>query len=386
MTRIVVTYHSSDRLAGEALASALRGRHYDVLSLPFSEHESFRDWASSPDDLFIIVLSRASLASGIPDQIATTVKAERLLQVLREDVATGDLRSLDSQVSLRSHDDVEAIVSWLSRASRRSFPSSPSIAFPALPPPAQYQHPIDAPAPSPPRPAYSVGSPTTPLAHQPTATPQSPPREDNVLFSRREYSSAPAPLQVEAGKLVHNIPSQMTKDLEELVEVRVGSKAVDLARDLKGKDQITEESIAIVETMTVELRSEGDAFRIDERSRKTQLVKRPDEVASLFNKQAFGSWKWSVIPLKQGKHELSLHVSADLIDSRGVPTSAALPPRSFRVRVSVNYARASWTLVKWATTAALGMLLAGLAGAFTQDAWWPKVKSWLQALNILGVQ
>ncbi len=52
--------------------------------------------------------------------------------------------------------------------------------------------------------------------------------------------------------------------------------------------------------------------------------------------------------------------------------------------VEVNYLRKTAGTRKWAVLGLSGVLFAGLAGAFTQDTWWPMFKTWLQALGWLG--
>jgi hypothetical protein len=94
----------------------------------------------------------------------------------------------------------------------------------------------------------------------------------------------------------------------------------------------------------------------------------------------FGRWRWEVAPKKIGTHELTIVVTADLSDSRGVATSEPYPYREFSVTVRVNYASASMRVLKWAATGAV----TGLVGAYTHHVWWPKVKVLLSDVGWLS--
>lgn len=61
-------------------------------------------------------------------------------------------------------------------------------------------------------------------------------------------------LRAEAGKLVHKIPASMTRNVEEVIEVRLGrAEAHGLMTGLVGEGSLAQEDLLIVETMTVML-------------------------------------------------------------------------------------------------------------------------------------
>jgi hypothetical protein len=186
-----------------------------------------------------------------------------------------------------------------------------------------------------------------------------------------------AAVDKQAGRLAHKIPDAMRVEITEGVEVRLSQAHQEVVRRLR-----TEE-LPIVETMTVNLYGAPDAFNIVALSRETQLVI-GGMISSRFQEQRFGRWQWHVTPKKTGTHKLLMKVSADLSDSRGVPTSESCQDRVFEVWVRMNYARASIRVLKWAATGTAGMLLAGLIGAYTQDVWWPKVKALLASIAMVS--
>lgn len=186
----------------------------------------------------------------------------------------------------------------------------------------------------------------------------------------------------EEGRLVHKIPEMMTKGEVEEVEIRLGGdRSTGLTFGLIGGGKLVEEKLPILETMTIHLSgSSSGEFKIDPLTRETQLVLMDnisDRAPGFVAAEMYGRWLWHVTPNKTGKHHLIVRVSADLADSRGIPSSAALPDKFFKVVVRVGYARRAAQISKWLTTTAAGAVVATLVGAYTQDAWWPVLQSWL---------
>lgn len=208
----------------------------------------------------------------------------------------------------------------------------------------------------------------------------------------RQASSVPNPavfkersqaaLEKQAGQLVHKIPSRMKLGVTEHVEVRLGQALQQIAHGLVGSGALTSEELLIVETMTVTLDGSPDAFSIVRRTRATQLVLGSLIWKGQFEEQRFGRWLWYVRPKRTGTHELLVKVSADLSDSRGVPTSEALRDRVFPIRIKVDYATASARAVKWAATGAAGAVLTALIGAYTKDVWWPQIRLMLAGFGL----
>lgn len=205
----------------------------------------------------------------------------------------------------------------------------------------------------------------------------------------RPMALAPAPaaqaLEIEAGRLVHKIPSKMWLGEAEIVEVRLGREAaLGLVSGLVGRGALTEESIPIVETMSVSLYARGGAFDIERQSETTQLVKTDALKGTAFEGSDFGRWTWLVTPKRTGAHQLYVKVSAGLKDSRGVPTTATLPDREFAVSVSVHAGKETMKVLGRFLGVGGGVIAAALVGAITQDLWWPKLKALLAGWGWLG--
>jgi hypothetical protein len=147
-----------------------------------------------------------------------------------------------------------------------------------------------------------------------------------------------------------------------------------------GSGALTVEDVPIVQTMTVNLYGSPGAFEIVRQSRGTQLVLGSLLSNSPFNGERFGRWIWQVTPKKSGTHDLVVHVSADLSDSRGIATTEAYRDRIFVVKVGVNFGQASVRVLKWTAAGAVS----GLAGAYSKEIWWPKIKAMLTASGLLS--
>jgi hypothetical protein len=192
-------------------------------------------------------------------------------------------------------------------------------------------------------------------------------------------------VEAEAGRLAHKIPDRMWVGEPELVEVRLGREdASGLITGISGRGSLTTADIPIVETMSIALISSPGAFDIERQSETTQLVMNDVIAGSAFGKEEFGCWTWLVTPKKAGAHQLILKVSAGLKDSRGVPTSARLPDREFKVAVSVNARKATTRFLRRSAIALGGAIGAALLGKITQELWWPKIKALLQAWGMIG--
>jgi hypothetical protein len=87
-----------------------------------------------------------------------------------------------------------------------------------------------------------------------------------------------------------------------------------------------------------------------------------------------------VTPKRSGTHELVVHVSADISDSRGIATTEAYRDRVFVVKIGVNFGQASIKVLKWTAAGAVS----GLAGAYSKEIWWPKIRAILMASGLLS--
>lgn len=124
---------------------------------------------------------------------------------------------------------------------------------------------------------------------------------------------APSPRMAEAsnkkiGNILYNPPTEMTLNVTETVEIRIGKNELsDTA--LSGSGTIQTAEIPISQTMSVRLccgdSKNGDPFDIRSTSAEKQLVDDP-----LVDEDEFTEWLFQVTPRKQGQQELQLFVSA----------------------------------------------------------------------------
>lgn len=159
-----------------------------------------------------------------------------------------------------------------------------------------------------------------------------------------------------------------------IVEVRLGRKeAVGMMLGFVGSGEVKVAETPIVETMTVDLWSLDDAAFVIKRRHTDaqQLVKRDRIKGTALESDDFGRWQWSVTPKQAGKWTLYVSVSAGLTDSRGVPVTTSLEPKTFPVRVRVHLMRATAAAIGGAVPAIAWVIVTTLVGVFTRDYWWP---------------
>jgi len=243
-------------------------------------------------------------------------------------------------------------------------PASAGMQAPTSPAPAQ------APT-SDRRRAVAAGPGAEPQARTETALPQraEPPK-------RREKVDAKGALEIDAGRLAYQIPKRMWIGLQETVEVRLGRRqAQGLMQGFAGRGEVRTEDIPIVETMSVSLLCEPGKFEIVTRSEKDQLVKPDLVLGTPFHSDDFGRWVWLVTPREKGEHTLLVKVSAAVRDSRGLPSTASLPDRTFAVSVRVRLIRAALGALGRAAPGLAWAVVTALVGVFTKDYWWPAIRN-----------
>jgi uncharacterized protein YjbJ (UPF0337 family) len=218
-----------------------------------------------------------------------------------------------------------------------------------------------------------------------TAPPPTLSPRGHATAGTRKGSRENEALKVEAGRLVHKIPQRMWLGERETVEIRLGRKATKgLTRELSGRGLLREESVPIVESMTVSLHSREGEFEIQPQSEATQLVIKDKVKGTPFEASKFGRWLWHVTPHALGKHPLVVRVSAALRDSRGVPTHTSLPDTQVVVTVNVHAGRSLVKLARWGVPTLVGAVGVAFLDAATHDYWWPKVKAILHTWGWIG--
>ena len=138
---------------------------------------------------------------------------------------------------------------------------------------------------------------------------------------------------VDAGLLVQRIPGTMWLGEPATVEFTLGRDFI-AGLFQSGAPQDVAEVRQSLETLSLSLYGEADAFEIERQSERTQFVNLKLAMAAR-DPETFGRWAWLVTPRAAGAHEVVVRVSALMRDRNGVPAPVALPDRRFSITVEV---------------------------------------------------
>jgi Clp amino terminal domain, pathogenicity island component len=170
---------------------------------------------------------------------------------------------------------------------------------------------------------------------------------------RGESQAAP---DVRLGKLVENIPREMTAFVPVTVEARIGREESEaLYRDLAGSGAVQGHDIYTTQAMTMQLRAPRGGFTIESRAPETQWIKNR---LGITETDDFGSWRWSVTPTQRGSNTLQLVVAARTVDQSGLVAESPLPDQIIEIRVAINYVRQLGKVGGWGVAAIAGGVLA----------------------------
>jgi len=394
MASILLSYVDSDQAEAKRLFVPLEGAGHEVIGADF-DRPSLQE-----TDIVLVIWSAAALASPyVYEQARVALSSHCLVQVIAANFDGTQLPSVFRTRPLTPIADATAVLGEIETVLGRS--NSAAL--------ASIKDPNDGPRAASDKPALrkAVASVSQVAPKRPpiSARPRSPrskgpetPDElalglEDIFGQTGELQQSPptarqripphlakAALEREAGRLHHRIPTKLRVGTTEIVEVRLGRAQTDAAMESTDSGDLAAEELLIVETMTVDLHGSADAFRILRRSRPTQLVKTNLIWRAPLNEQRFGRWLWHVTPKKSGRHELTLNVSADLSDIRGVAATESYADRTYSVKIGVNIGQASVRALKWTAAGAVS----GLVGAFTQEIWWPRLKALLVGTGLLG--
>lgn len=162
------------------------------------------------------------------------------------------------------------------------------------------------------------------------------------------------------GNILYNPPTEMTLNVTETVEIRIGKDEVS-REGLVGGGAVQQEAIPISETMSVRLccgdSSKGDPFDIHFAGSEEQLVDSP-----IIGDDGYSEWVFQVTPRKKGQHQLQLIVSAHYTLSNGKTVSKdEVLNRQITVNVDSSQEAKSWLSQHWQW---LGLLLVIPLAAF----------------------
>ncbi|HML43809.1 MAG: hypothetical protein JNN24_16260 [Hyphomicrobium zavarzinii] len=178
-------------------------------------------------------------------------------------------------------------------------------------------------APEPPR-VRDPAPPQRPVARAPQDRPTAP------VVTAEDLAKA-----VDNGLLVYHIPEAMWLGVPTTVELTLGRDILaGLMQAEVGHGGIAGEDRQSVETLSVSLYGNADAFEIERQSERTQFVS-TRYAQSVRDPATFGRWAWLVTPRAAGPYELVVRISALLRDHHGVPAPVALPDRRFGIEIRV---------------------------------------------------
>lgn len=162
---------------------------------------------------------------------------------------------------------------------------------------------------------------------QAAAQPQAVERRPEVAAVRpatQVISAEDLARAVDAGLLAHRVPDVLWLGAPATVEVAVSRQL------LAGLAQQGHN----IETLSVSLYGNAEAFEIERQSERTQFVSAKQALAA-HDPATFGRWAWLVTPHAAGQQDLVIRVSALLRDRHGVPAPVAIPDRRFSVDIQV---------------------------------------------------
>ena len=161
---------------------------------------------------------------------------------------------------------------------------------------------------------------------------------------------------IEAGKLVENIPRSMRIAIPVMVEARMAQQdSEDLYMDLAGDGEVHKHQVYVSSAMTVQLRAPSGGFTIESISPDTQWI---ENKLGIIDGGDFGAWRWTVTPRERGTRKLQLVVSARTTDKKGMVAESPMPDQIIEVDVSINYRELFKRAAGWIVAAIGGGALA----------------------------
>ena len=161
---------------------------------------------------------------------------------------------------------------------------------------------------------------------------------------------------IEAGKLVENIPRSMRIAIPVMVEARIAQQdSEDLYMDLAGDGEVHKHQVYVSSAMTVQLRAPSGGFTIESISPDTQWI---ENKLGIIDGGDFGAWRWTVTPRERGTRKLQLVVSARTTDKKGMVAESPMPDQIIEVDVSINYRELFKRAAGWIVAAIGGGALA----------------------------
>ena len=136
---------------------------------------------------------------------------------------------------------------------------------------------------------------------------------------------------VDDGLLAHHIPPGMWLGAPTTVEITLNREVLNRliqAPAVRGAQG------PVIETISVSLYGNAEAFEIERQSERTQFVNAKHALATR-DPATHGRWIWMVTPFSAGPQDLIVRISALLRDRNGVPAPVAIPDRPLSVDVQI---------------------------------------------------
>jgi len=142
------------------------------------------------------------------------------------------------------------------------------------------------------------------------------------------------------GVILYNPPKEMTVAIQEKVEARISFKddeivVEEMTEGLEGKGVPTTEPLSISSFMKVNLRADENDFNITSLSSEEQIIVRGE----------YTNWKWDVIPLRAGKKNLTLVVTARVKIQNYLDEQKDITTLEKRINVHVNTVHSATTFI-----------------------------------------
>lgn len=369
MARVLICHVPKDGSTARDVGSALMGRgHFVSFEGEPDQPRPDRVARLRQFEAVVVIWTEASAQNAGLAAIAHEVMPLNLLVPVRsEDLAPVRLPLAFRKLNLLAARDMEGIARCVARVStavsslremteRQARREAETEKERRAPPPLPSASLLSQKATAPGRPrAASAGQPLPPAADRATSLPTSLPlhlpdvgitsplaqfRDSAAFRELRDRASATVvnaddlSRAVDSGLLEANIPNPMWLGDTITAEITLGR---DILAGLVAPEVIHGEARErqSIETLSVSLYGEHDAFDVERQSERTQFVSRKLALAAR-DPETFGRWVWLVTPRVSGPQKLIVRISALLRDRHGVPAPLALPDRRMVVEVGVQ--------------------------------------------------
>ena len=171
---------------------------------------------------------------------------------------------------------------------------------------------------------------------------------------------APRGRQSERALLMESIPRRMHAGVPATAEVRVARDKVDaLMVALNGRGSQQQGNASLARALSVRLGATEGRFWIEPTLPETHWV---DSSPGTAQDEPI-IWRWTVVPRRRGRSQLTLMVSAHGVSRDGVAAQSVPTHRAIEVKVRANNLRRAAHLAGWIAALAAGAFIGIALGA-----------------------